>query len=72
MERKTKKVLERWPLEVAGSPKGPNQRKPMKRLRGVTPGKAKEEGQGVKKMQDFLRKWRKETEEEVEGRKHPP
>ena len=33
-ERKTRKVLERWPLEVANSPKGPNQGKPMKRLRG--------------------------------------
>ena len=71
-ERKTRKVLERWPLELANSPNGPNQRKFLKRLKGATPGKVKDEVQGQKKMQDFLRKWRKETEEEVEGNKNPP
>ena len=71
-ERKTRKVLERWPLELANSPKGPNQRKSIKRLKGTTPGKVKDEVQGQRRMQDFLREWRKEKEEEVQGNKSPP
>ena len=62
--KRTKKVLERWPPDPGTSPRGPLQRKPIKRLKGTTPGKDKAEGKGHRGMQDFLWTWIGKAKEE--------
>ena len=70
--KRTKKVVERWPPVTVGSPKGPFQGKPVKRLRETTSGEAKRPEIGQRSMQDFLRIWSKEKEQEEEGNSTQP
>jgi len=37
--KKTTKVLERWPFDPGSKSLGPQQGRPVKRLKGKTPGK---------------------------------
>ena len=71
-DKRTKKALQRWPPDPAKSAKGPYQRKSIKRLKGLTPSKDQRQEVGLRRMQDFLRNWRKEAEQEEEGNNTHP
>ena len=58
VKKRVAKVLERWPYDPGTSSLGPQQRKPVKRLRGATPGKAsKEKEREVRKQASALQEW---------------
>ena len=58
-EKKTKKVLERWPFDPGSKSLGPQQGRPVKRLKGATPRKEnkkteKEQQKQALALQDWL------------------
>ena len=48
-QKKTSKVLERWPFDPGSKSLGPQQGKQVKRLKGATQGEASKEREGGKK-----------------------
>ena len=57
-KKKTIKVLERWPFDPGSKSLGPQQGRPVKRLKGATPGKgAKMSDKEMKKQASALRDW---------------
>ena len=56
--KKTRKVLERWPFDPGSKSLGPQQGRPVKRLKGTTPGKgARKTDKDLRKQASALRDW---------------